>query len=104
MPFRLRVCAVRLFRAALIQHFPARKENDMTTAIQTREPNSGTAGADQAPLRPVSGLLDITRRGPAFVRTGGFRAGPDDVSVPASLIQQYGLRPGDHVTGTVRTG
>ncbi len=75
----------------------------MTTAIQTREPNSGTAGTDQAPLRPVSGLLDITRRGPAFVRTGGFRAGPDDVSVPASLIKQYGLRPGDHVTGTART-
>src|SRR6202000_1747496 len=73
MPFRLRIRAVRLFRAALIQHFPARKENDMTTAIQTREPNSGTAGADQAPLRPVSGLLDITRRGPAFVRTGGVR-------------------------------
>ena len=82
----------------------------MTTATQTREPNSrvipaGTdaAGAHQAPLRPVSGLLDITRRGPAFVRTSGFRTGPDDVSVPASLIRQYGLRSGDQLTGTARS-
>jgi transcription termination factor Rho len=76
----------------------------MTTATKTREPNSGAvaASADQAPLQPVSGLLDITRRGPAFVRTGGFRAGPDDVSVPAGLIKQYDLRPGDRLTGTAR--
>ncbi|HYY17974.1 MAG TPA: transcription termination factor Rho [Streptosporangiaceae bacterium] len=76
----------------------------MTTATNTREPNSGTAeaGADQAPLQPVSGLLDITRRGPAFLRISGFRTGPDDVSVPASLIRQHDLRPGDLVTGTAR--
>jgi transcription termination factor Rho len=102
---RSRIRAKRLFRAARIQHFPERKENLMTTATTTREPNSGTvaASADQAPPRLVSGLLDITRRGPAFVRTGGFRTGPDDVSVPASLIKQYGLRPGDHLTGTARS-
>src|ERR1700761_3208163 len=78
----------------------------MTTATFTREHNSGTVtagpGADQAPLPPVSGLLDITGRGPAFLRTGGFRTGPDDVSVPASLLKQYDLRPGDLVTGTAR--
>ena len=76
----------------------------MTTATNTREPNSGTAtaAADQAPPQPVSGLLDITRRGPAFLRTSGFRTGPADVSVPASLIRQYDLRPGDLVTGTAR--
>ncbi|HEY6498265.1 MAG TPA: transcription termination factor Rho [Streptosporangiaceae bacterium] len=84
---------------------PERKENLMTTATKTREPNSGTvtAVADQAPPQPVSGLLDITRRGPAFVRPSGFRASPDDVSVPASLIKQYDLRPGDHLTGTARS-
>jgi transcription termination factor Rho len=71
----------------------------MTTATKPREPNSTAA---TAPLQPVSGLLDITRRGPAFVRTGGFRTSPDDVSVPASLIKQYDLRPGDHLTGTAR--
>jgi transcription termination factor Rho len=76
----------------------------MTTATNTREPNSGTApaGADQTPPQPVSGLLDVTRRGPAFLRTSGFRTGPDDVSVPASLIRQYDLRPGDLVAGTAR--
>jgi transcription termination factor Rho len=78
----------------------------MTTATPTKERNSETATAgadvDQTPLPPVSGLLDITHRGPAFLRTGGFRTGPDDVSVPASLLKQYDLRPGDLVTGTVR--
>jgi transcription termination factor Rho len=100
-----------------MQRFHDRKENLMTTAVKTRAPNSGIAPAapvtltapatpdtteSRASLRPVSGLLDVTRRGPAVLRTGGFRASPDDVSVPASLIKQYDLRPGDHLTGTAR--
>jgi transcription termination factor Rho len=89
----------------------------MTTATPTRERISGTppASPGSAPLAPVSGILDITTRasqndsGPAtssqqsaFLRTAGFRASPDDVSVPASLIRQYGLRRGDQLTGTAR--
>jgi transcription termination factor Rho len=87
----------------------------MTTPTQTRERNSRTppAGADSAPLQPVSGILDITSRPgsaqpaqpaqhSAFLRTAGFRTSPDDVTVPASLIRQYGLRRGDQLTGAAR--
>ena len=77
----------------------------MTTATQTRKQNSPPpSDTEKAPLSPVSGLLDITGRGSAFVRLAGFHASPDDVSVPAGLIKQYGLRRGDQLTGRARTG
>ena len=77
----------------------------MTTATQTRKQNSPPpSDTEKAPLSPVSGLLDITGRGSAFVRVAGFHASPDDVSVPAGLIKQYGLRRGDQLTGQARTG
>jgi transcription termination factor Rho len=75
----------------------------MTTATQSRKQDSPLpADANTAPLTPVSGVLDITSRGGAFVRTAGFTASPDDVSVPAGLIRQYGLRRGDQLTGAAR--
>jgi transcription termination factor Rho len=77
----------------------------MTTATQTRKQNSPPlSDTEKAPLSPVSGVLDVTSRGSAFVRVAGFHASPDDVSVPAGLIKQYGLRRGDQLTGRVRTG
>jgi transcription termination factor Rho len=77
----------------------------MTTATQTRKQNSPPlSDTEKAPLSPVSGLLDLTGRGSAFVRVAGFHASPDDVSVPAGLIKQYGLRRGDQLTGAARTG
>ncbi len=50
----------------------------------------------------VSGILDTTGNNSAFLRTVGFRLSPDDVSVPASLVKQYGLRRGDHIAGAAR--
>ncbi len=50
----------------------------------------------------VSGIFDTTGNNSAFLRTAGFRLSPDDVSVPASLIKQYGLRRGDQIRGTSR--
>ncbi len=77
----------------------------MTTATQTRKQNSPPpSDAGKAPLSPVSGVLDITGRGSAFVRVAGFHASPDDVAVPAGLIKQYDLRRGDELTGRARTG
>ena len=77
----------------------------MTTATQTRKQNSPPpSDTEKVPLSPVSGVLDITGRGSAFVRVAGFHASPDDVSVPAGLIKQYGLRRGDQLTGGARTG
>src|SRR6266581_2736542 len=66
----------------------------MTAA--TREP------ATRAPAAiPVSGIVDPAD-GHAFVRTSGYRRGPDDVYVSAGQIRQYGLRKGDRIEGTAR--
>ena len=50
----------------------------------------------------VSGILDTTGNNSAFLRTAGYRLSPDDVSVPASLVRQYGLRRGDYIAGAAR--
>jgi transcription termination factor Rho len=56
----------------------------------------------ETPAQPaVSGILD-TAGNSAFLRTAGFRVSPDDVSVPPSLVKQYGLRRGDQINGTAR--
>jgi transcription termination factor Rho len=59
---------------------------------------SGSPEAREDGLMPVSGILDVGDSN-AFIRTSGFRMGPDDVYVPASQVRQYGLRKGDHVKG-----
>ncbi len=56
----------------------------------------------QAPAAiAVSGLVDLAD-GHAFVRTAGYRRGPDDIYVSAAQIRQYGLRKGDLIEGTAR--
>ncbi len=55
----------------------------------------------QSPPIPVSGILDAGDSG-AYLRVAGYQRGRDDVGVPAALIRQYGLRSGDHLTGTAR--
>ena len=50
---------------------------------------------------PVAGLVDLAD-GHAFVRSSGYRRGPDDVYVSAAQIRQYGLRKGDLIEGTAR--
>jgi len=52
-------------------------------------------------LTQVSGILDVGD-GHAFLRTDGYRAGPDDVYLPISLARQHGLRKGDHIEGAAR--
>ena len=70
---------------------PARHRADGTADVSARDAVNG------API-PVSGILDIGD-GRAFVRASGYRMGPGDVYVPASLVGQHGLRRGDHVAG-----
>jgi transcription termination factor Rho len=74
---------------------PAR-ERAQAPARGTADVLAEAAGSG-API-PVSGILDIGD-GRAFVRVSGYRMGRDDVYVPASLVGQYRLRRGDHVTG-----
>ena len=59
-----------------------------------------TISADDV-LLPVGGLLDILENY-AFIRTGGYLPGPNDVYVSLHQVRRYGLRKGDVVTGQVR--
>ena len=52
-------------------------------------------------LLPVGGLLDILDNY-AFLRTGGYLPGPNDVYVSLQQVRRYGLRKGDIITGQVR--
>ena len=70
----------------------------MTATIHECRP----AQVKQAPAAiAVSGLVDLAD-GHAFVRTSGYRRGPDDIYVSAAQIRQYGLRKGDLIEGTAR--
>ena len=57
--------------------------------------------AEDDVLVPVAGIIDILDNY-AFVRTGGYLSGPDDVYVSLSQVRRNGLRKGDAVTGAVR--
>ncbi|MSV64327.1 MAG: transcription termination factor Rho [Actinobacteria bacterium] len=52
-------------------------------------------------LVPVGGLVDILESY-AFIRTGGYLPGPNDVYISLQQVRRYGLRKGDVVTGQVR--
>ena len=52
-------------------------------------------------LLPVGGLLDILENY-AFLRTGGYLPGPNDVYVSLQQVRRYGLRKDDVITGQVR--
>jgi transcription termination factor Rho len=56
---------------------------------------------DDDVLVPVAGIVDILDNY-AFIRTGGYLSGPDDVYVSLSQVRRNGLRKGDAVTGAVR--
>ncbi len=64
------------------------------TLIPPRIPPEATA---------VSGIAELGE-GHGFVRVGGYRRGPDDIYISASVIRQYGLRTGDMIDGAARAG
>jgi transcription termination factor Rho len=49
----------------------------------------------------VRGIVEIGD-GHGFVRTDGYRRGPDDVYVSGNQLRQFGLRAGDLIEGTAR--
>jgi transcription termination factor Rho len=57
--------------------------------------------SDDDVLVPVGGLVDIMESY-AFIRTGGYLPGPNDVYVSLQQVRRFGLRKGDVVTGSVR--
>jgi transcription termination factor Rho len=71
----------------------------------------GDDSADEAVEQPVapaseivevSGYLDMRDEGYGFLRVKGYLPSRDDAYIPVKLARQYGLRKGDHVTGTSR--
>jgi len=70
----------------------------MTATITHSPPQVKQA---QAAAIAISGLVDLAD-GHAFVRTSGYRRGPEDIYVSAAQIRQYGLRKGDLIEGTAR--
>jgi transcription termination factor Rho len=62
---------------------------------------AGATAAGTEDLAPVSGILDVGDSH-AFLRTSGYRPGPDDVYVALSLLHKHGLRRGDQVEGMAR--
>jgi transcription termination factor Rho len=74
------------------------------TAVASRPLSRQRAAPDDdGSTDPVSGIIDA-RGNQAFVRTRGYRRGRDDVLVPAACLREYGLRTGDLVEGTARSG
>ncbi len=66
----------------------------------TREEREPVISEDDV-LVPVGGLIDIMESY-AFIRTGGYLPGPNDVYVSLQQVRRFGLRKGDVVTGSVR--
>ena len=58
-------------------------------------------GFAQEPVE-VSGYLDLRDEGYGFLRVNGYLPSRDDAYVPVKLTRQFGLRRGDHLTGTAR--
>jgi transcription termination factor Rho len=73
----------------------------MTTMTASRAAPPRAPEALQSPPIPVSGILDAGDSG-AYLRTAGYQRGRDDISVPAAMVRQFGLRSGDYLEGTAR--
>ncbi len=50
----------------------------------------------------VSGYIDMRDEGYGFLRVKGYLPSREDSYIPVKLARQYGLRKGDHITGTSR--
>ncbi|MEZ5245314.1 MAG: transcription termination factor Rho [Acidimicrobiales bacterium] len=51
---------------------------------------------------PVAGYLELRNEGYGFLRVDGALPSKDDAYVPVKMVRQFGLRKGDHLSGTSR--
>lgn len=51
---------------------------------------------------PVTGHLELRSEGYGFLRVEGALPSKDDAYVPVKMVRQFGLRRGDHLSGTSR--
>ncbi|HET9065755.1 MAG TPA: transcription termination factor Rho [Gemmatimonadales bacterium] len=85
-----------------------RKPRGSQNGGQPGESNGGGTAVREAPpeFEPgtgvaAAGILELNDRGGGFLRQRGtsYLPGPNDIFVPQSTIQRYGLRPGDEIEG-----
>jgi transcription termination factor Rho len=69
---------------------------DVEVADHQQQPSVGSEAV------PVSGYLDMRDEGYGFLRVKGYLPSREDAYIPVKLARQYGLRKGDHITGTSR--
>src|ERR1035437_9151149 len=95
----------RLFQRAHIQHgrpiFASSAKGNLFMTTTLQEPAARVRAQEAAIGISVSGIVDIGD-GSAFLRTSGYRCGPDDVIISAGQLRQYGLRKGDQIEGAAR--
>ncbi len=63
--------------------------------------DAGNDPVSEAPLS-IEGYVDLRDEGYAFLRANGFLPSRDDAYVSVKQVRQFGLRKGDHLTGTCR--
>ncbi|WP_083823517.1 MULTISPECIES: transcription termination factor Rho [Olsenella] len=90
----MKVAELRSKAAELGVEYVGVRKKDLAEAVYL-------AAARQEGFRSVEGVLEIQNEGYGFIRTGNYMSGDDDAFVYQQLIRQYGLRPGDYVTGSV---
>ena len=90
----MKVAELRVKASELgVEHAGVRKK-DLVEAIYV-------AAAEAEGFRAVEGVLDFQNEGYAFLRTGNYMKGDSDAFVHQQVIRQFGLRPGDYVTGSL---
>ena len=70
-----------------------------------RDGGNSAQGGEFVPQETVAieGYLDLRDEGYGFLRVKGYLPSREDAYVSVKQTRQYGLRKGDHVTGTART-
>jgi transcription termination factor Rho len=71
-------------------------------AFDERDDAEPDAAASPGDLVTIEGYLDMRDEGYGFLRVNGYLPSRDDAYVPVKLARQYGLRKGDHLTGSCR--
>jgi transcription termination factor Rho len=83
-----------------------RKGNRATDGPQGDDASLVEADLESQPVANepvlVSGYVDMRDEGYGFLRVKGYLPSKEDSYIPVKLARQFGLRRGDHITGTSR--
>lgn len=91
---KLKVAELRSKAAELDIDYAGKRKAELVEAVFQ-------AAALAEGFKPIEGILDIQNEGYGFLRTGNYMKGEGDAFVQQQIVRQYGLRPGDKITGTM---